>query len=202
MKVAKYHDAVKHGDYGCELRALFGGEHTPMSCMLTISGLGCYTKHTESWKPVTKEMGGGVMRESLETLTPLLMMMAAMSAVLNDWNHRKPRPLSTQRPCTACLFLPRALALERGRCSKGKKDNSSLETCHDREAREMAGQRMVRKTKIPMAHSQWEATEVRVRTTRGTSLSHKESGEKSHAEMDAVGTTVKEKDKFTWNKML
>ena len=42
-------------------------------------------------------------------------------------------------------------SLERRRLSKVKKDDSSLKTCHDREAREMAGQRMVRQTKIRMA---------------------------------------------------
>ena len=38
-----------------------------------------------------------------------------------------------------------------GTIVESEKDNSSPETCHDREAREMAGQRVVRKTKVPMA---------------------------------------------------
>ena len=40
---------------------------------------------------------------------PLLMMMTAMNAVMNDWNHRKPRHLPTQGPCTEYPFLLRAL---------------------------------------------------------------------------------------------
>ena len=48
------------------------------------------------------------------------------------------------------FFLPRALHLK-GKSVKSEKDNCSLEACHDREARKMAGQRMVRKNKVPMA---------------------------------------------------
>ena len=48
------------------------------------------------------------------------------------------------------FFFPRALHLK-GKIVKSEQDNCSLETYHDREARKMAGQRMVRKNKVPMA---------------------------------------------------
>ena len=46
------------------------------------------------------------------------------------------------------FFLPRALHLK-GKIVTSEKDNCSLESCHDREARKMEGQRMVRKNKSP-----------------------------------------------------
>ena len=62
-----------------------------------------------------------------------MMMTTATNAVINDWNDRKPRPLSTRRMM-----------------SKVEKTTAVLKRAMT-EKREMAGQRMVRKTKIPMA---------------------------------------------------
>ena len=70
----------------------------------------------------------------------MLMMMTAMKAVMNDLRDHAPR----------IFFLLVPLHLK-GKIDKSEKDNCSLETCHDREARKMAGQRMVRKNKVPIA---------------------------------------------------
>ena len=52
-----------------------------------------------------------------------------------------------------CLFQLRVLVLlsQAGEIVESEKDDNSLKTCHDREARKMAEQRTVRKNKIPMA---------------------------------------------------
>ena len=65
------------------------------------------------------------------------------------------------------FFLPRALHLK-GKIVKSEKDNCSLETCHDREARKMAGQIMVRKNKVPMA----TASRVRRRSEFAQHVGH------------------------------
>ena len=70
--------------------------------------------------------------------------------------------------------------------------------CHDREARKMLGQRVVRRNSVQMATAgrAWRLSEF----ARGISLSLKESGEKSLQKMDALETAVKEKKSNTWNK--
>ena len=82
---------------------------------------------------------------------------------------------------------------------ESEKEDSSLKTCHDREATKMAEQKMVRKNKIPMA-TQLGKTAARAHTIRGKILSLKVSGVREISmEIDAVGATVKEKTN-TWNR--
>ena len=56
---------------------------------------------------------------------PVQMMMTAMRAVMNDWNHRKTRPLSTQKPCTAYPSLLHVPPTKEEDCRELKRQQQS-----------------------------------------------------------------------------
>ena len=126
------------------------------------------------------------------------MMMTAMKAVMNDCNHRKTRHLSSQKPCFASLFRLVFFPSVR-KTVESEKDNSSNEKSHDREMRKFARQRMVWKNIVPIAPASqgWRSTEF-ARYVGHLQAERKVEKEVS-AEMDAVGTVMKEKLN-TWKK--
>ena len=83
------------------------------------------------------------------------------------------------------VHLVLVLLSMRGRLSKLKKEDSSLKTCHDQEARKMAEQRMARKNKIPMTNTSQQGKKAARSHTNVENFSAEIS-----AEIDAVGTTV------------
>ena len=123
------------------------------------------------------------------------MTMTPMNAVLNDRNHRKPRPLSTQRPCSAYLFLPRTLHLKGKDCRKCRKQQqcAMIEKRERWQGTEWYGRPKSRWQQpagcdgCQSSHHTWHISQP-----QGT-------WREISAEMDAVRTTVKEKTN-TWNK--
>ena len=82
-----------------------------------------------------------------------MLVMTSTNTLMNgDLGSRCPFPLSDHAPRVhlVLVLLPQA-----GEIVDSETDNSSLETCHDREAGKMAKQRMVGKDQIPMAAASW-----------------------------------------------
>ena len=130
QKIVKYHEVVNMAITDAISRPC-GGEHTPKSCMLASVA----TVLHRTWG-VNKEMEGWMKRGSLMTMT-------AMNAVMNDCNHRKTRPLSTQKPCTASPFRAHVLP------QKKKTVESVLKRAMTEKRERWQG--IVRKNRVPMA---------------------------------------------------
>ena len=159
-----------------QFRDHFGGEHRPRLCMLASVAKSLHKTHRK--RGVNKrDVRMDDERESSTTLCWWWWWQWWMQWWVTgtigrhglSFNSETMHRVSHSSLCSSP---------KRWRLSKGKKDNSSLETCHDREARKMARQRVVRKNKVPMATAdrEWRWSEF---TIRGKSPSLKESGEKS-----------------------
>ena len=124
------------------------------------------------------------------------MKMTAMNVVMNDYNHRKTRHLTTQKPCTASLFRPHVSPIKRGRLSKVEKTTAVLK-------RAMTENRETWQGNGKETKSRWQQTVW----FEGGQSSHdtwdisrpKGKWREISAEMDEVGSAVKEKSN-TWKK--
>ena len=120
VSIRRYHEAVNM-EITCAIPRPFGGEHAPtFACW--HQWFRSYTQHSESGR-VNKEMEEWEMGWSLEILPSV--GDASKNGVMNDWNHPKPRPLSTQRPCTAYPFPLRVLHIKGEDCRKLKRRQQS-----------------------------------------------------------------------------
>ena len=147
---------------------------------------------------VNKEMEGWVSLKKLELLLFLLMTMKPMNAVLNHWNHQIPRPLSTQKQCTAYPFLPRTLHLKGKDCRKCKKTTAVSKRAMTEKRERWPGKDWYGRPKYGWQQSAGCDGGQSSHDMRDTSQPHGKWREIS-AEMDAVRTTVKEKTNM-WNK--
>ena len=104
-------------------------------------------------KKKNKELGGWETggRPDL-SLFSVMMMMIAMS---DDWSHRKPRPLPTQRPCTTYLFILVLLLLQLVEIVAGEKDDSATNVYGDRDVRKECAQQTPSAFSIPNQMSQF-----------------------------------------------
>ena len=68
--------------------------------------------HRAKWKSEQRDGRMDGKRGVLNPHPPMMMMMTAMKAVINAYNHRKTQLLSTQKPCIASLFRPRVLPIK------------------------------------------------------------------------------------------
>ena len=91
----------QHGNYvRYAISRPLGGEYRGLACWHQWPR--SYTKHTEIGERTRRWKDG--RWEGVLNSYPLLMMMTLVNAVMNDWSHRKPRPPSSQRPCTVYPF--------------------------------------------------------------------------------------------------